>query len=77
MWLLLGVMGYKLLTTRFCTGGRVQGVGFVFFFSLIQLIPFCHQRNVLCRETSRAGSVNENHSPAGIVTFEIKDQRWR
>lgn len=32
MWLLLGVMGYKLLTTRFCTGGRVQGVGFVFFF---------------------------------------------
>lgn len=55
--------------------------GFCFFFSLstvvIELIPFCHQRNVLCRETSRAGSVNENHSPVGIVTFEIKDQRWR
>lgn len=40
-------------------------------------MPFCHQRNVLCRETSRAGSVNKNHSPVGIVTFEIKDQRWR
>lgn len=32
MWLLLGVMGYKLLTRGFCTGGRVQSVGFGFFF---------------------------------------------
>lgn len=70
-------MGYKLLTTRFCTGGRCRVWVLVFFFFLIQLIPLCHQRNVQCRETSRAGSVNENHSPAGIVTFEIKDQRWR
>lgn len=36
MWLLLGVMGYKILTTRFCTGGRVQIVGFCGFFS-----PLC------------------------------------
>lgn len=71
-------MGYKLLTTRFCTGGRCRvWVLVFFFFFLIQLIPLCHRRNVQYRETSRAGSVNENHSPAGIVTFEIKDQRWR
>lgn len=31
MWLLLGVMECKLLTTGFGTGGRVQSVGLGFF----------------------------------------------
>jgi len=84
--LLLRSNGCKLDDAGLCTGGRVQSVcavGFFLFFSsslhqlVIQLIPFCHWRNVLCRKSSRAGGDNENRSPAGSVTFEIKDQRWR
>lgn len=73
------VMGHSLGSAGLCTGGRVQSVcGVGFFLSprlVIELIPFCHQRNVLCTKSSRAGSDNENHSPAGSVTSEIKDQR--
>lgn len=73
-------MSLRILDFVLVEGRRacVWGGAFSFLSSLhwwvIQLIPFCHQRNVLCSKSSRAGSDNENHSPAGSVTFKIKDQ---